>query len=587
MKPPSPPETVRWHRREQVGEAQGSALLAESLRVHPVVAELLAARGLGDPEVARRFLQPSLKDLPDPADMADMAPAAERLGKAVLEGEQIVVYGDYDADGATSTALLVQFLALVGAVRDRIGWYIPHRIEHGYGLHKGCIDEVVERWRPSLLVTVDCGITAVDEIRHAGLQGVDVVVVDHHQVSEELPRAAAALDPHREDCTFPFSDLSAVGVALNLAIATRGWLRERGWFEEREEPNLAVLADLVALGTVADVVPLTGANRVLVQAGLRRIRRRPRDGIERLCRVAGLDPADVSAVDLAFRLGPRINAAGRIGHAEDAVSLLLTEDRLEARRLAQQLDQQNDSRRKLEAEVLAQAIDLLEGLGAPEERRVLVAAGDGWHPGVVGIVASRLVEKYHRPTLVIALDGDRGKGSARSVPGFHLHRSLCECAEYLEDFGGHAMAAGFSLQTGRVGDLREALNEVGLRELSEEDLVRSVSYDLEIPVEEATDDLVNALSALEPFGFGNPRPVFMAREVQLASVRCLKGQHLKMGVRAGRRVLDAIAFGLWDRVPDSYESADLLYQVEHNVWGGARRLQLMVKDIRFHQAAHP
>src|SRR6266481_6329603 len=420
---------MRWSPGEAAtaaGAEQGSRLAAE-LGLLPAVGRALWARGVRDAEAAHRFLTPKLEQLPDPFGLEGIDAAVARVQRAFEVREVVCVYGDYDVDGVTSTALLVSMLRKLAACAPgggppaRIEYYVPNRLVEGYGLNLDAMRRLAQRGT-RLLVSADCGVTAVAEIEAAAQLGVDVVVIDHHtsaQTAEGLPRAVAILNPHQPGCAFPGRELAAVGVAFHLLLALRKRLREAGWFASRPEPNLREVLDLVALGTIADVVPLTGPNRVLVHFGLKELARGARVGVLALKSVAQL-AGEVTAGDVGFKLGPRINAAGRLDDASVGVRLLLSEDLREARALAEQLDRANAERQDLQVRIASEAIAHAEKLGPPEARRTLVVSSSGWHVGVVGIVAARLVERFHRPALVIAEEGGVAKGSGRSVEGFHL-----------------------------------------------------------------------------------------------------------------------------------------------------------------------
>src|SRR5438270_3556810 len=406
---------MRWQFGQGTGRdaVQEGSRLASALGVPAALGRVLWARGYREPAEAERFLEPRFEHLPNPFELKGIDAAVSRLQRALLQGEPICVYGDFDVDGVTSTALLVSVLRKLGG---KVDFYVPHRLVEGYGLNVQQLEKLAARGT-RLVVRADCGVTAVAEVEAAARLGLDVVVIDHHTASQDLPRAVAILNPHQPGCTFPGRELAAVGVAFHLLLALRKRLREQGWFsQQRPEPNLREALDLVALGTIADVVPLTGPNRVLVHFGLRELAQGRRIGVLALKSVAQLT-GEVTAGDVGFRLGPRINAAGRLDDASVGVRLLLTEDAREARKLAEELDRANTERQDLQARIVGEAIAHAEALGPPERRRTLVVSSPGWHPGVVGIVASRLVEKFHRPALVIAEEGGVARGSGLSVGG--------------------------------------------------------------------------------------------------------------------------------------------------------------------------
>lgn len=551
-----------------------AARLASALGLHPLAARVLVGRGHAEPADAEAFLAAPLADLPDPFAMKGMDRAVARIVRAVEDSERIALYGDYDVDGVTSTALLAGFLRACGA---DVLTYVPHRLTEGYGLNSAAVERLA-REGARLLVTLDCGITAAPEVRAAAALGVDAVVVDHHTAPLELPAAAAILNPHQPGCAYPTKDLAAVGVAFNLAMALRKALRDRGRFgAARPEPNLKEALDLVALGTVADVVPLVGANRILVRWGLDALSASRRAGIRALKRVAGIaEGAAVSAGQVGFRLAPRINAAGRLDDAGRGVRLLLEDDAARAEALARELDRENQARQEIERTILEEATHdaaaRVKG-GA----RGLVLARDGWHAGVVGIVASRIVERFHRPAVLVALAEGAGKGSGRSIEGFHLHEALEACAGHLTRFGGHRHAAGVTVERSRLAPFREAFEAHAASRLREEDLVPRCRIDGWVGEGEVDGRAAVDLARLGPYGAGHPEPVFALRGTT-ARARTVGagGAHLKLAL--GR--LDAIGFGMGDRLAVCGGPVEAAFTVGLDEWDGAPRLQLKLRDVR-------
>ena len=582
---------MRWQLGEGTGRdaVQQGARLASVLGIPAPVGRVLWARGYREPAQAERFLEPRLEYLPNPFELKGIEAAVSRLQRALAQGERVCVYGDYDVDGVTSTALLVSVLRKLGG---NVEFYVPHRLVEGYGLNVRALEKLAARGT-RLVVSADCGVTAVAEIDAAARLGLDVVVIDHHTASQDLPRALAILNPHQPGCTFPGRELAAVGVAFHLLRALRKRLREAGWFASRPEPNLREVLDLVALGTIADVVPLTGPNRVLVHFGLQELARGARIGVLALKSVAQL-AGEVTAGDVGFKLGPRINAAGRLDDASVGVRLLLSEDPREARALAEQLDRANAERQDLQVRIASEAIAHAEKLGPPEARRTLVVSSSGWHVGVVGIVAARLVERFHRPALVLAEEGGVAKGSGRSVEGFHLYDALARCAHHLTKFGGHKHAAGVTLDTGRISEFAEALEAEGREALDPAQLSARLRIDAELHPREVRMELASQLRRLAPFGAGNPEPVFFCRDLAAHEVRLLpdkKGTgpgHLKLRlgevatrVSEGESIaLEAIGFNLGGTVPAVGTRLDAAFQLAVDTWNGSERLQLKVKDLR-------
>jgi single-stranded-DNA-specific exonuclease len=552
--------------------------LVDALALHPVVARLLVCRGIDGPEAAASFLAPDLSGLHDPFRLADMDRAVARIHQALKGGERIAVYGDYDVDGVTSTACLVSFLEACGG--DVVA-YIPKRLEEGYGLNVAAVEKLAAAGT-RLIITCDCGVTAVEEVERAVALGVDVVVIDHHRVPARLPKATAILNPYRDDCTYPFPHLAAVGVTFKLLMALRRHLRDDGFFagaSGRREPNLKRFLDLVALGTIADVVPLVDENRVLATHGLKVLAEGERLGLRALKAVAGVEGGPVSAGQVAFKMAPRINAAGRLDDARAGLDLLLADDPFEAARLAGVLDSANAERQAIEKAIVAEALAQAEVRARGE--RGLVLSGSGWHPGVVGIVASRVVERFRRPTLVLGIDGDAVRGSGRSAGGFHLYDALAACAEHLERFGGHRAAAGLQLDAARLEAFTAAFLERCRAGLTDQDLVPIVSVDAELSADALDAGLCEALEAAGPFGAGNPTPVFVARGLRLEAARLVgqPGADGKRHLKARLGGCDAIGFGLGDRAGLEGDRVDIAFTLGFNVWRGERRMQLGLKAI--------
>lgn len=550
--------------------------LARAASCSVLVARLLLQRGVEEPEAAGRFLEPRLADLEDPLRMAGMARAVERILAADAAGERITIWGDYDVDGVTSASLLWTFLAQVGVTADV---FVPDRFRDGYGLNADRLDELADGGT-RLVVAVDCGITSVREVARAAARGVDVVIIDHHHPPAELPAAAAIVNPLQPGCAYSYKKMAAVGLTFHLAVALRSALRAAGRFAGRPEPDLRDLLDLAAIGTVADVVPLTGTNRVLTWHGLRRVPQSPHPGVRALCRVSGLEGKEVGAGQVGFQLGPRINAAGRLSSAAKGVEMLTSTSFEAAYTIAEQVDRENRERQAIEARILDEATAQVTAQGDPSARRALVLASPSWHAGVVGIVASKIVERFHRPTFVIAVDGAVGKGSGRSIEGFHLVEGLDRCADELVGYGGHAHAAGVTVAADRIERFAARLEDIAREQLSEAHLTPTLRLDAELPLQAVTFDLVADLSRLAPFGPGNPRPTFLARGVRVRATREVGVGHLKMIVEHGAAVLDCIGFRMAAHAPEPGARVDLAFRPEINEFRGERRLQLELRDIR-------
>ncbi|HEY5975836.1 MAG TPA: single-stranded-DNA-specific exonuclease RecJ [Geobacteraceae bacterium] len=563
-------------RRWRMSEADPAVVesLAREARVSPILARVMAGRGIATPSLVAAFLQPGLGELADPFLLSGLAPAVDRLLQARAAGERVCIYGDYDVDGITAVALLQTFFQTVGM--DAC-YHIPLRRDEGYGLSRDGIDAAV-RLGARVIVTVDCGITAVSEATYCREQGVDLIITDHHTPGDPLPAACAVINPHQPGCATPFKQLAGVGVAFKLLIGLRARLRETGAFATAQEPNLREYLDLVALGTVADLVPLNGENRALVAHGLRELSAARRLGIRALKKVAAVaDPVTCGAV--GFRLAPRLNAAGRLDDAALGVELLLCRDPDRAAELAEMLDAGNRERQELEQAILKDALARVEADPAMADRTSIVLASPDWHPGVIGIVASRLVDRFHRPTILIALQDGVGKGSGRSIPAFHLHDALKDCAGQLEKFGGHRQAAGLAVAEETLAAFVARFDEVAAGLLEPADLMPVLSLDGELSPADITTELAGQLSQLAPFGMGNPEPVLLVRGMTVTGVRELNGGHLRLTVSRDGRSFTAIGFSLAGRVAPG-EQLDLACTPQLNEWRGTTSLQLKIRDLR-------
>ena len=569
---------LKWILPDGNIESLAAALVAE-LKVHPLAARVLVQRGYKTPAAAKAFLSDSLNDLPDPLLMKGMPQAVLRLATAVLEKQKTTLYGDYDVDGVSSTALLSIFLRQLG---HQVETYIPHRLGEGYGLNSAAIEKIAADGT-RLLVTLDCGITSHAEVSLAQQKGVDVVVVDHHAVPETMPPAIAVLNPLQPGCEYPTKFLCAAGVTFNLCIGLRKHLRDQGFFASRAEPNLKSLMDLVALATVADVVPLVGVNRLLVRHGLRELTAGHRPGIKALKEVADLATDEITSGHVGFRLGPRINAAGRLDDASVGLKLLCAESYEEALPLAKTLDAANAERQLIEKQIVQGAITRAEEAVARGSRG-LVLFSDDWHPGVVGIVASRIVERFHRPAVLIGIRDGVGRGSARSIEGFHLYDALKECSVHLTRFGGHKHAAGLSILPEHLPVFIAAFEQIANARLTEEDLVGRCKIDAFVRLGEVDEAAVEALGQLAPFGMGNPEPVLASRGLVamprvLASKQPGEPGHLKLSLEAAPQ-LDVIGFRLADKLSLTEGPVDLAYQISVDEFRGISRVQLKLKDLR-------
>lgn len=549
--------------------------LAGELGIPVPLAALLAVRGFSSAESIDHFLHPRLSDIADPFLLPGMDKAVDRIWKAIKAKQQIVVFGDYDVDGITSTALMIQILGRLGA---KVSPFLPHRIDDGYGLAAETLQRCIDELRPQLVITVDCGTSAVDSVKLAERVGVDVVVTDHHESSGVVAPALAVVNP-KFGSDEASKSLAGIGVAFKLchALLKRG--RKNGQ-KVAEAVDLRTYLDLVGVGTIADVVPLKAENRILARYGLDQLNRTQSVGLKALIDVAGIQ-GKLDAYHVGFLIGPRLNAAGRLGDAQVALGLLLTDDPQRARDMATQLDESNRERQDVEKKIVEEAAKELEVLFDPKKHFGLVLARKGWHPGVIGIVASRICQSYRRPTVVISLDEtDEGRGSCRSIEEFNIVERLAECSELLVRFGGHAMAAGLDVEASKIDAFREKFNQVAARALEGVDLRPVQRIDAWIDLREADEGLLEGLDLMRPFGLGNSTPVWGSRGVRLVGPpRILKEKHLKLLVASGAAQLEAIAFGLGrQKVPAGL--IDIAFQLDKNSYMGRESLQLKVQDFR-------
>jgi len=552
-----------------------AATLSESSGLSPLEAQILIHRGIADPHHVGSFLLPRLANLLDPFLLKDMREAVELTLSAMERHDLITIYGDFDADGLTATALLFNFFSALGVP---VHTYIPNRLTEGYGLHVQAVERIARRGS-GLIITVDCGVANNQEIAFAANLGLKVVVTDHHQVEEGFTPLCPVVNPQRADCSFPYKHLTGVGLAFFLAVALRAALRERGAFAGRPEPNLKDYLDLVALGTVADMAPLVDQNRLLVKVGLDRIRTTRWPGIEAVSELAGLTLDTLTAQDLAFRIAPRFNASGRLGDADIALTALTTHHPDRAKEVAKQLDRINGERQRLEREVMEDIETRLPPLADLASRRALVVTGAGWHRGILGIVASRLLEKYRRPVLVLDVEDGIAMGSGRSIPGFNLYKALRKLAPLLERFGGHKHAAGLALKVSNLEALRKEFENLAGEELSEEDLVHSVDVDAEVSLKDLDLETIRRFSAFAPFGPGNPEPLFYAGPCDVVESRVVGERHLKMKVRQNGAVVETIGFGLAEPSPAPRGHIHFIFTPEIDRWQGQEKVQLRMIDL--------
>lgn len=565
--------TKRWvflesKRRDAVAQ------LEQELGISSPIARLLERRHVHSFDQARMFFRPDLSSLHDPFLMQDMEAAASRLARAIDRSEKILIYGDYDVDGTTATSIMLLFLRQCGLKAE---YRIPHRYKDGYGVQLDGIREAADEG-VDLIITVDCGITAIDEAVLARELGMDLIICDHHTVGEQIPDAEAVLDPKRSDCNYPFDGLSGAGVAFKLiqaTLQTLGQPAERAWS----------FLDLVALSIASDIVPIVDENRILMIYGLERVNESPSPGIAALLKIAGQLSRPMTAKSIVFTLGPRINAAGRMGDASVAVELMISEDPEQADRMARTLEGINKKRRATDSKTLKQAVASLERLDSMEEIHTMVLHDPEWHLGVIGIVASRLVDAYCRPAIMLGTVDGKVKGSARSIDGFNIYDALKECEDLLEQFGGHAYAAGLTLDPSNLEAFRERMNKVASSALRENDFEPELQVEGQLELAQVNPKLWKLLRQFEPYGPGNEAPVFVSRGVELASHPTIVGKgHLKMRVKSENSpVIDAIGFNMHEYMPMVRESqgrVDVAYVIEENEYRNRRTLQLRLEDLK-------
>jgi single-stranded-DNA-specific exonuclease len=564
-------DVTMFHNKRWVcnfSSTEDAQKLAVSMNISPVLAAVLYSRGMADPEVCKRYLYPRLGDLYDPFLLPDMDMAVDRIIAAINRDERICIYGDYDVDGITSVSLLIKTLKEMNA---DVFFYIPSRMDEGYGLNRQALEEIIAMGA-KLVVTVDCGITSVAEVEFAADLGLDMIITDHHQCQQHVPAAVAVINPKLECSSYPFSDLAGVGVAYKLCKALEQRLGLR--------PVVDTLLDIVAVGTVADIVPLTGENRILVAHGLRLLQTTQNPGLNALKQVSGLAGKSVTSGHIAFGLAPRINAAGRLADAQKGVELLLTDSDDIALKLAKEMDAQNRERQSIEKEILDKAIAEAE---SRKDDSILIMAAEGWHPGVIGIVASRVVERFNKPCVLFCIDGNEARGSGRSIEQLDLFDMLSACRHYYNRFGGHRLAAGLSMDANKLDDFNREINRVVKDYAGDIDMRPTVRIDADLTGIEVTISDIEQLNMMEPLGFGNPGPVFVKRGIGVIGVRMVGSSHdhLKIGLLDNGRTINGIAFG-WGSKPRPFvgERIDLVFTPGANEWMGRKSIQYIVTDIK-------
>lgn len=548
--------------------------LSEALKLSRIIVKILINRGLETPEKVDKFINPKMTDLKDPFLLPDMEKGIERVVEALRQQEKIMVYGDYDVDGITAASLIFLVLNKLGA---QVSYYLPNRLVEGYGISEDGLAEA-EKQGISLIISVDTGVTAVEEAKHAHDLGIDLIVTDHHEPGPILPEVVAIINPKVHAEELGGHELSGVGVAFKVAQAL---YRRLGQPEYELEEHL----DLVALGTSADIVPLTDENRILTKFGIKQIVRTTKPGLKSLTFVSGLMGKEISTGQVVYVLAPRINAIGRLGNAEKAIKLLTTRDEQAASEIAKFLEEENRRRKSIDEKTLREAMDMIDTEIDLSNDRAIVLSSHGWHQGVIGIVASRLVERFYLPTILIAIDNDEGKGSARSIPSFHIYDALSSCQGDLLRFGGHKYAAGLTIKPSKVEIFRRKFKQVAKDVLEPDDLIPRLKIDAEIDLEDIDTEFINAIDLFSPFGPMNMRPIFLTRNLEVVGTPHVVGKgHLKMKVKKGSKVFDVIGFGFGEHAqPLALRSVavDLVYVAELNTYAEQTRIQLRVKDLRY------
>ena len=561
----------RWLYRPAPAPAQVQAL-TNALGTHPAICSLLVQKGITQFDQAKTYFRPSLDELHDPFIMKDMDKAVQRLAQALTQKEPILVYGDYDVDGTTSVAMFYGYLKELGATAD---YYIPDRYAEGYGISMKAVQWAAQAGF-KLIVSLDCGIRAVSCIQEANALGMDVIVCDHHEPGDELPPAHAILDPKRSDCPYPAQELSGCGVGFKLL---------QGLTQQQKLPTdrLYNYLDLVVVSIACDIVPIVGENRILAHHGLQKLNTSPRPGLQALMDVSNVTPP-VSISRLVFSVGPRINAAGRMEHAKLAVQLLLATDPHEAASLAQQLNQKNTHRRDVDSTTTEEALAMIKANPRLQASKTTVLFKEDWHKGVVGIVASRCIERYYRPAVILTASKGKATGSARSVAGYNVYEALCACEDLLDQYGGHAYAAGLTLSVEKVPAFQQRFEEVVAGTIAPELLLPPQEIDLPLAFEQIDTKFYNVLRQMAPFGTGNMRAVFATTPVVAQSYSILKEQHLKLYVcqPGTEQVLEAVGFGLARHAPlvNAQQPFRMVYTIEENNYWGERKLQLNIKDLQ-------
>jgi len=564
----------KWNLRTSRGIKTNH--LAKEFNLAPIIIKILHDRGFDKSEKIWSFLNPCLNNLTKPFNMADINIACELVEQAIINKDKIAIYGDYDVDGVTGTVLITDFLRSLGA---DCTYYLPHRQKEGYGLNKDAI-LTLRQQGVSLLITVDCGISDHDEVQTARDSGMKIIITDHHTTPDTLPNAHAILNPKRVDCGFTFKHLAGVGVVFYFIIALRARLKEQGFFNDSQIPNLKDYLDLVALGTISDIVPLCGDNRILVSIGLEVIMNTKRPGLKALILVADLlEKPQISSGDVGYRLGPRINAAGRMEHASIAARLLLSRDAYEGRDLAQRLDKLNQIRQTEEEKTLEQALIMIENNGFSHNLRTIVLNSSNWDKGIIGIVASRMVERFYRPAIIISNYNGISHGSGRSIHGLDIYKALSECDEYLIRFGGHKAAAGITLKTSDIDSFSKHFDKTVSSILSKDDFIPNIMIDAKISLKDINKKFLSQVGKLAPFGMGNPEPIFISQNITFSNAKLIKNKHLKFWAEQDGIKIEGIGFNMAHIKLNEPSKLNIAFTPRMEFYRGFRLLKLRLKDV--------
>ncbi len=567
---------TRWLVDANVNRVEAQKI-ADAVGIPRIIVEILMKRNIVDSEDIRNFVFPEMANMYDPFLLKDIEVAVSRIIRAIERKERVMIFGDYDADGITSTSIMYKFLEEHGL---HPYYYIPNRMNDGYGLSSQGIEFAVNN-AIDLIITVDCGITGFAEVEYAGKKGIDVIITDHHEVTGGIPKAFAVVNPHRADDDYPFKSLAGCGVVLKVIQALMKSMNE-------DESKIEKYLDFVALGTIADVVPLTDENRIIIYYGLKKLAQTQNPGIRALCNVADIKLQKMTSYHIGYVLAPRINAIGRMTDASDAVKLFITEEQSVAHSLSVKLNDENRKRQEIDQQVFEEAINMIEA-DKLYEKNCIIISSENWHEGVIGIVSSRLVEKYYRPVIMITLYDDTGKGSGRSIPNFHLYNALTRVEDLLESFGGHKLAAGISIKRSNLPEFKKRFEKIASEIICTDDMVKNIEIDTEISLNQINEKLEDALKNLAPFGYGNPKPIFVSKEVNVIGYPILfKERHLRFVAEQNGTVFDAIWFNsgkevagsMIEKMVDSKNlSVDIVYTISRNEYQGKSEIQLQLKDL--------